>query len=281
MNRQSINFRQKAQRHNDTTSAATATETEAANGIKEKWARARARLVAARSAIDEGRVQWGVEWCKGGKGGGVDLRSARRGNYYKMIKTTKTKSNQCANWTWTWPDTLASDRIASYRIGSVRDSITIITIGYARFTKSQEQQQRRRFSSADTDTDTVSGRALTCIYNFYKKLKSRSRIKTKLINGDVDRVCVCVSSRYRYTWHDSIALRACVCVWKRDQRTKWTEDPSSASSKHQSNFQLTARALLSTVSCVSGRSACSLAHAGIIGKANRAKREIEKTVTTS
>lgn len=154
------------------------------------------------------------------EGRGVDLRSARRGNYYKMIKTTKTKSNQCANWTWTWPDTLASDRIASYRIGSVRDSITIITIGYARFTKSQEQQQRRRFSSADTDTDTVSGRALTCIYNFYKKLKSRSRIKTKLINGDVDRVCVCVYLVDTDT-HDMTQLRCvhvCVCGKETSER---------------------------------------------------------------
>lgn len=33
---------------------------------------------------------------------GDDLRSERRENYYKMIKTTKTKSNQCANWTWIW-----------------------------------------------------------------------------------------------------------------------------------------------------------------------------------
>jgi len=103
--------------------------------------------------------------------------------------------------------------------------------------------------------------AITCIYNFYKKLKSRSRIKTKLIN-DVDDtiihtythmyVCmyVCVSTRYRYT-HDMTQLRCsqCVCSKRTDQRTKRTEDSSSssASSKHQSNFQLTALSLQCTL----------------------------------
>lgn len=118
--------------------------------------------------------------------------------------------------------TPASDRIVSYRIGSVRDSITIITIGYARFTKSQQQQRRRFSSAADTDPDTVSGRytrarALTCIYNFYKKLKSRSRIKTKLINDDVDagdRVCVCVYlvDTDTYDMTQLRCVRVCVCV---------------------------------------------------------------------
>lgn len=129
MNRQSINFRQKAQRHSDTTSAATAqrrTELKLRQRTASKRnERARARVLwlhdqrSMREGFNEGlRSGRGTE--RGG-GRGVDLRSARRGNYYKMIKTTKTKSNQCANWTWTWPDLVLRQAIASDWIGSRLD----------------------------------------------------------------------------------------------------------------------------------------------------------------